>query len=186
MSIAKLIKLQVSLKGRPVKNFKFGKDSIIVGRSPEADVYLDNPGVSREHMKIERTPGGYYAVQDLGSANGTFINDVQVQREYLTNNDVIRLGKYTMVVSYEEERRGTPESPKSERYVEGTTVLSLDELETLRANAQAEPDLSVIEGRAEADSGSRAPSGVQQPWVLFAAGGAVGALVMWAVSTWWL
>ena len=40
-----LIKLRLSLMGRPVRNFTFTKPVISVGRDPGADVYVDNPGV---------------------------------------------------------------------------------------------------------------------------------------------
>ena len=56
MSNAKVIKLQLSLKGRPLRTFTFDQDLITIGRDPESDVFLDNPGVSRKHVTIMRTP----------------------------------------------------------------------------------------------------------------------------------
>ena len=68
-----LVKLRLSLMGRPVRNYTFNKPVISVGRDPEADVYVDNPGVSRDHFRLERMESGEYQVVDLGSANGTFV-----------------------------------------------------------------------------------------------------------------
>jgi pSer/pThr/pTyr-binding forkhead associated (FHA) protein len=100
------------LKGRPIKTYTFNKEVITVGRNPEADVFLDNPGVSRDHFKLEMTSRGFYAVEDLGSANGTFLNDQPIKREYLMNNDVIHVGKFSLWVNYEEDRRGTEDDRK--------------------------------------------------------------------------
>ncbi|MEQ1834618.1 MAG: FHA domain-containing protein, partial [Candidatus Eisenbacteria bacterium] len=52
MAGAQLIKLRLSLMGRPVRNYTFDKPVIQVGRDPAADVYVDNPGVSRDHFRL--------------------------------------------------------------------------------------------------------------------------------------
>lgn len=108
MSGAQLIKLRLSLMGRPVRNYTFDKSTIVVGRDPGADVYVDNPGVSRDHFRLEKTDEGEYRVVDLGSANGTFVNDQMVNAALVHNNDVVRFGKYTLWVGYEQDRRTTP------------------------------------------------------------------------------
>jgi len=100
-----LIKLRLSLMGRPVRNYTFNKPVISVGRDPSADVYVDNPGVSRDHFRLERVEGGEYQIVDLGSANGTFVNDQMVNSAVVHNNDVVRFGKYTLWVGYETDRR---------------------------------------------------------------------------------
>lgn len=137
MSGSRLIRIRVSLKGRPVKSYTFNKDTVLVGRTPEADIFLDNPGVSREHLKLEMTSRGFYAVEDLGSANGTFLNDQQIEREYLMNNDVLRIGKFSLWVNYEDDRRNASEGNQAQPAAfEGTTVLSSDELEDMIQSAK--------------------------------------------------
>ena len=105
MSEHDLVKLRLSLMGRPVRNYTFNKPVISVGRDPGADVYVDNPGVSRDHFRLERTESGEYQVVDLGSANGTFLNDQMVNAAVVRHNDVVRFGKYTLWVAYEADRR---------------------------------------------------------------------------------
>ena len=132
MSGKRLLKIRLSLKGRPIKTFTFNKEVITVGRNPEADIFLDNPGVSRDHLKLEMTSRGFYAVEDLGSANGTFLNDQPIKREYLMNNDVVRVSKFSLWVNYEEDRRSLSPSGRTHPHAfEGTTVLSTDELEEM-------------------------------------------------------
>ena len=146
MSGKRLLKIRLSLKGRPIKTFTFNKEVITVGRNPEADVFLDNPGVSRDHLKLEMTSRGFYAVEDLGSANGTFLNDQPIKREYLMNNDVVRVGKFSLWVNYEEDRRTLSAGGRMHPQVfEGTTVLSTDELEEMMHQSQeSEPEAPLL------------------------------------------
>ncbi|WP_410959467.1 FHA domain-containing protein, partial [Salmonella sp. SAL4433] len=55
-----VLTLRLSMIGRSVKSFTFSKPLITVGRDPEADVFIDNPGVSREHLRFERAADGTY------------------------------------------------------------------------------------------------------------------------------
>jgi predicted component of type VI protein secretion system len=154
MSGLRLLKIRLSLKGRPIKTYTFKQDEISVGRNPDADIFLDNPGISREHIKLEMTQRGYYAVEDLGSANGTYLNDQLVKREYLMNNDVIRVGKFSLWVSYDEDRRGSGEAGgihASPAVFEGTTVLSAEELEDMMTASK-----EVESGRADPPAGQLA------------------------------
>lgn len=128
---AEILKIRVSLKGRPIRTQSFTKDVITLGRDPESDVFLDNPGISRTHLKIEKTADGYCA-EDLGSANGTYLNDELFQRRLLANEDVLRIGKFTLWVSLEDDRRhSSTEKPASGTTYQGTTVLSTGELEKM-------------------------------------------------------
>lgn len=135
-SDTQVIKLRLSLMGRPVRNYAFEKPVISVGRDPSADVFVDNPGVSRDHFRLERMGAGEYQVVDLGSANGTFVNDQMVNTAIVHNNDVIRFGKYTLWIGYEADRRGTPRDLKTivAPVTEGsghTVVLSRAEIGTI-------------------------------------------------------
>jgi phosphoserine phosphatase RsbU/P len=67
------------------------RDATSVGRSPTQDVVLSDPCVSRLHAAIRRI-GNSYAVEDRGSAHGTFLNSVRVKRSILQFEDVLQLG----------------------------------------------------------------------------------------------
>jgi pSer/pThr/pTyr-binding forkhead associated (FHA) protein len=141
----RLLKVRVTLKGRPVRTQVLHKEMLMIGRSPEADIFLDNPGISREHARLTGTARGTYMLEDLGSANGTFVNDVRVDRHELQGNDVIRIGKFALWVGYELDRRGSDNGPRvSPTSDEGTTVLSSQELQdmievTRKAEASQRP-----------------------------------------------
>jgi DNA-binding winged helix-turn-helix (wHTH) protein len=68
----------------------------IVGRSPEASVWIDADGVSRRHARIVVRDNAA-TLEDLGSKNGTFVGAVQVTTPWrLTDGDQIRLGSVVL------------------------------------------------------------------------------------------
>ncbi len=68
---------------------------ITIGRQPGVQVLIDQGSVSRHHAEISYA-NGCYVLRDLGSTNGTFINDVRVEQHsthILAPNDLLRFGK---------------------------------------------------------------------------------------------
>lgn len=66
---------------------------LIMGRSPDAAIIIDDGYASDEHARIDRNGNGW-AVEDLGSTNGTFVNGAKVSRiTTLNSGDQIRIGK---------------------------------------------------------------------------------------------
>ncbi|MCA1826220.1 MAG: FHA domain-containing protein [Myxococcales bacterium] len=66
-------------------------DPMTVGRSSACNIRIGDAGVSSKHAKIWCEDGEYY-LMDLGSTNGTFVNDKDVDRERLNDGDVITFG----------------------------------------------------------------------------------------------
>jgi len=65
-----------------------------IGRSSKCDLSIDQDSVSRHHARIERDRGGAYQVSDLGSTNGTYLNDVAVTGEQvLSDGDRLKIGR---------------------------------------------------------------------------------------------
>ena len=65
----------------------------IIGRTPECDVQIVGPSVSRRHVRIVITPNGA-SLEDLGSMNGTFVGDQRISAaRKLEDGDEIRIGK---------------------------------------------------------------------------------------------
>ena len=181
-----LIKLRLSLMGRPVRNYTFTKPVISVGRDPGADVYVDNPGVSRDHFRLERVEGGEYQVVDLGSANGTFVNDQMVNSSVVHNNDVVRFGKYTLWVGYESDRRAVSrdEAAAAAAGAAGhTVVLSRAEIAGILEHEKRQPPAKVVPiappevpvARPKSDRPSTWPSLL----IGFVLGTAFGASIVW-------
>ena len=69
----------------------------VLGRTPEALVWIDSVGVSRRHARVLLTDAGA-VLEDLGSKNGTYVNGVRLDRPHpLADGDEIRLGSVRIV-----------------------------------------------------------------------------------------
>src|SRR5690349_5073930 len=66
-------------------------DTVTVGRGLDCQVRTDDGMVSRRHAQV-RMEGGRFVIEDLGSANGTLINNNRIQKQQLTHNDVVQCG----------------------------------------------------------------------------------------------
>jgi ABC-type multidrug transport system ATPase subunit len=74
------------------------RDSLGLGRDSANEIVLDAPNISRFHAQIERV-GQRYRVRDLRSANGTFVNNQQVDEEaWLNPGDSIKIGPYRFIL----------------------------------------------------------------------------------------
>jgi len=76
----------------------FSEDRITIGRRADNHVALDADNISRQHVSIERREGQYY-ICDLGSANGTYLNDQRTDLAQLNDGDRLRIGNHTISVS---------------------------------------------------------------------------------------
>lgn len=78
------------------QRYSLNAGSIILGRSSEADILIDDTGVSRKHLEI-RTQGGSTRAVDLGSTNGSYVNGQRVQSETdLSDGSIITMGRTRM------------------------------------------------------------------------------------------
>jgi hypothetical protein len=68
----------------------------VIGRAVEADLRLNDPGVSRRHAEIRQESGAFWVV-DLGSTNGLRVNDAPVTRHELRTGDRLEVGSTTLV-----------------------------------------------------------------------------------------
>ena len=64
----------------------------VIGRGSEADIIVDDPGISRRHLEIRVTHDGVVA-SDLGSTNGTFVEGHQVPAATLVDGNTITIGR---------------------------------------------------------------------------------------------
>ena len=65
------------------------------GRSPKADIFLDDVTVSRKHCQFIADNGGHI-VRDSGSLNGTYVNRERVDQARLSAGDGVQIGKYRL------------------------------------------------------------------------------------------
>jgi pSer/pThr/pTyr-binding forkhead associated (FHA) protein len=84
----------------PGRVYEVRKDSLSIGRSRESDIFLEDLAVSRLHASIVNMGNSNYALKDEGSANGTKVNGMLVnkfQSHPLQEGDRIQLGQTVLV-----------------------------------------------------------------------------------------
>ncbi|MCW5876385.1 MAG: FHA domain-containing protein [Anaerolineales bacterium] len=96
----------------PGRRFDLNGPSLLLGRDPNADILLEDTEVSRRHARLIAQSGGF-AIEDLGSTNGTFVNEQPVRTVLpLREGDTIRLGGLVVLryeaAGAEEEASGMP------------------------------------------------------------------------------
>jgi pSer/pThr/pTyr-binding forkhead associated (FHA) protein len=80
-----------------IRQINSDKGEITIGRDPETDIQIDNISVSRVHAKILKGPNRYI-LHDLSSTNGTFVNGKKIKKRSLKEDDVITIGKHTLLI----------------------------------------------------------------------------------------
>lgn len=76
--------------------FLLEKDIVAVGRHPQSDIFLNDITVSRRHAEVRRD-GTAFAVTDLGSLNGTYVNRERVDRSPISSGDELQIGKFRLL-----------------------------------------------------------------------------------------
>jgi len=90
--------LYVFENGAQISRVPLGSEVITVGRLKTNALVLDNPGVSRHHLRIDGDPSGtVFVLEDLQSLNGTFVGGRKVSACVLKNGDEIHLGKHSIL-----------------------------------------------------------------------------------------
>jgi hypothetical protein len=87
--------------GRAGEAFNVTGERMTIGRSPEAEIFLDDVTVSRNHALLVARRDGLY-IDDLGSLNGTYVNRRRIESHRLQNGDELQVGKYKL--TYLDER----------------------------------------------------------------------------------
>lgn len=88
-----MAKLSLMFENRLVKQVAVGKRPIGIGRAPDNELAVDNPAVSNYHARVY-AEAGKLVVEDLNSLNGTFVNDLRIERAALHDGDQIWVGKH--------------------------------------------------------------------------------------------
>lgn len=79
------------------KMFKLNSPEMVIGRSSEADITINDDGISRRHAKVVVRPDGNVTMVDLGSTNGTFFNGNRIDVHPLRDGDKIQIGSTTIL-----------------------------------------------------------------------------------------
>jgi len=92
-----MAKLSLMFENRLVKEVPIGTRPVGIGRAPDNDLAVDNLAVSSHHARVF-FEAGRLVVEDLDSLNGTFVNDLRIERATLHDGDSIWIGKHHIKV----------------------------------------------------------------------------------------
>lgn len=92
-----MAKLSLMFEEKLVKEVPIGSRPVSIGRSPDNDLPVDNLAVSNHHARVY-FEANRLVVEDLDSLNGTFVNDLRVERATLHDGDSIWIGKHHIKV----------------------------------------------------------------------------------------
>jgi len=97
------MRLLVSLGGSTINELKFDRGPIYIGRQMGSQVFLPDKAVSRQHTVLYTTKDGTWIVEDLNSANKTYLNEKAIHKNEVKNGDVIHIADFTIRVSLDKE-----------------------------------------------------------------------------------
>jgi len=115
--------LTLRYKETTLKEYDLPTDrAVTIGRREGNDVVIENLAVSGQHAKIDYTENGFL-LTDLKSTNGTFVNEELVSTHWLKHDDVIIIGKHTLVFAYGE---GEPRPESVPDGMDQTMIMDTD------------------------------------------------------------
>jgi pSer/pThr/pTyr-binding forkhead associated (FHA) protein len=98
MQEGRVMHLVIKKAGITFNEFRFNKGPIYIGRHMNSQVFLPDRAVSRQHTVIYATQEGKWMVEDLDSANKTFLNDKPIHKSEIKDGDVIRISDFNIKV----------------------------------------------------------------------------------------
>ena len=147
--------------------FPINRNPTIIGRSNNADVVLADPKVSDFHARIIKHSFGY-TIEDMGSAEGTFLRDKRVNHARLISGDAVRLGDTLLTFADESGATGKPGSASTALVSDRVTVKGVPARPPVRRitpvpqsefhYVEVPPTTTVARERRSADSADAAPS----------------------------
>lgn len=102
------MRLVVKQGDRTINELQFEKGPIYIGRHSNSQVLLPDKTVSRQHAVIYNTQDGQWLVEDLDSANKTYLNDVEIHKAEIKNGDTIRITDFNIEVNFQDSAGPDP------------------------------------------------------------------------------
>ena len=125
------LQLRLHMEGVPERTLGVTQNPFIIGRTQECDLCLPFSEVSRQHTQIIRTETNDWMLEDLGSTNGTVLNQFRLHTpQVLNHQDVIQIGNVLLGVILRPTSQSGSKSDEGQGE-KGTTILR--KAEELRA-----------------------------------------------------
>jgi pSer/pThr/pTyr-binding forkhead associated (FHA) protein len=141
--------LTLKFKDRAIGDYQLQKGvSLTIGRRKNNDVVIDNLAVSGHHAKIDSVGDGFVLI-DLQSKNGSFVNEKIINTHWLTNGDIINIGKHSLAFNYTaDDQRPDDGSAK----IEKTMVMDTSQYRSMMKNSKADVPKPLIRNESNGAS----------------------------------
>ena len=156
-------RLVLKFESAALKEVPLGTRPVTIGRAPDNDIPIDNLAVSNYHARVY-VEAGSLVLEDLNSLNGSFLNDIRIERAMLKDGDSILIGKHHILVDQtrdaavsEEDLRRAPAPRVNETMVLDTRqrremfeqAAAAGERSQLSPDRLRVPTLTVLQGRTD-------------------------------------
>ncbi len=148
------MRLIVKKSGNIVNEFSFDSGPVYIGRYKYNQVFLPDLSVSRQHAAIFTTLDGKWVVEDMDSANRTFLNGEEVHKAELKTGDVLRISDFTIEVDLE----GAVASVNS-IHLEDTLIPESRQAEAVAARQSVSRDIIIRKPELEHAPDIKLPAG---------------------------
>ncbi len=98
------VRLSVSREGKLAADFQFEDGPVYIGRQMGSQVFLPDRAVSRQHAVIYKSETNQWVIEDLDSANKTFLNKNAIHKSEFKDGDTISIGIFTLQVHIDEDK----------------------------------------------------------------------------------
>ncbi len=143
------MRVAVKKDGRTINELQFGAGPVNIGRRSSSDVSLRDPKVSKKHAIISNAGDGSWTIEDLDSANKTYLNEEPIHKARIKTGDIIRIACFTLEVELEgDEAQTEPETVESASEASEFDDLDIGESQTDELDIgelDAEIDISDID-----------------------------------------
>jgi hypothetical protein len=143
------MRLLVKQSDGTINELQFTKGPIYIGRRPSSQVFLSDEAVSRQHAVIFNTEDGKWIVEDLDSANKTYLNDEAIHKTEIKTGDCLRIVGFTIEVNLED-------AAKAAKAAEADETMELED--TLATTISTGPQIIIRKPGAEQAPPVRFPS----------------------------
>lgn len=105
-----MVKFILEFNGIRLREIPIEKGIVTIGREKDNDIAIESIAVSRYHARLIQREDKF-VLENLAGSNGTFVNKRKIDRYELKEDDVILIGKHTLIFKKENEDRMTTPKP---------------------------------------------------------------------------
>ena len=139
------MRLVIKQLGELIKETAFNEGPIYIGRQMTNKVHLADVSVSRQHAVITGPENDQWEIEDLDSANKTYINDQAIHKSPLNDGDVVKISNFTIEVFMDD----SPAKDNGSEMADTMTTIHAPDKIIRRYTEIDSPDIRMIPKRAE-------------------------------------